>query len=87
MAFKSGQAITYTMEGQKEIISHYSYYYYKGKKGKAIPVTVREGPYGCETSRIPHFLNNRLTDGSEAVSLTRRPAALYPRKIPGTHFC
>jgi hypothetical protein len=26
------------------------------KKGKAIPVTGREGPYGCETSRLPHFL-------------------------------
>jgi hypothetical protein len=26
-----------------------------------------------------HFLDNRLTDGGEVVSLTRRP--------PGTHFC
>jgi hypothetical protein len=26
------------------------------KKGKAISVTGREGPYGCETSRLPHFL-------------------------------
>jgi hypothetical protein len=24
----------------------------------------------------PHFLDNRLTDGAEVVSLTRRPAAL-----------
>jgi hypothetical protein len=24
-------------------------------KGKAIPVTGREGPEGCETSRLPHF--------------------------------
>jgi hypothetical protein len=29
-------------------------------------------------SRLPHFLGNRLTDGDEAVSLTHRPAALYP---------
>jgi hypothetical protein len=36
---------------------------------------------GCETSRIPHFLDNRLTDGGEVVSPTRRQAALYP---PGT---
>jgi hypothetical protein len=26
------------------------------KKGKDIPVTGREGPLGCETSRLPHFL-------------------------------
>jgi hypothetical protein len=25
-------------------------------KGKAIPVTGREGPWGYETSRLPHFL-------------------------------
>jgi hypothetical protein len=45
----------------------------KHKKGKAIPVTGREGPYGCETSRLPHFLDKRLTDGGEIVSLMRRP--------------
>jgi hypothetical protein len=32
-------------------------------KGKAIPVTGRGGPRGCETSKLPHFLDNRLTDG------------------------
>jgi hypothetical protein len=42
-------------------------------KGKAIPVTGREDPLGCETSRLPHFQDNRLTDGGEVVSLTRRP--------------
>jgi hypothetical protein len=42
-------------------------------KGKAIPVTGRGEPYGCETSRFPHFLDNRLTDGGEVVSLMRRP--------------
>jgi hypothetical protein len=26
------------------------------KKGKAIPVIGREGPYVCETSRFLHFL-------------------------------
>jgi hypothetical protein len=40
---------------------------------KAIPVTGREGLYGCETSRLPHFLDSPLTDGGEVVSLTRRP--------------
>jgi hypothetical protein len=32
-------------------------------------------------SRLTHFLDNRLTNSGEVVSLTRR------RKIPGTHFC
>jgi hypothetical protein len=49
----------------------------KLKKCKAIPVTGREGPWGCETSRLPHFLDNRLTDAGEVVSLTLWPAALY----------
>jgi hypothetical protein len=52
-------------------------------KGKAIPVTGREDPYGCETSRLPHFLDNRLTGGGEVVSPTRRQP-FTPRKIPGT---
>jgi hypothetical protein len=56
------------------------------KKNKAIPVTGREGPQGCETSRLPHFLESRLIDGGEVVSLTRRPP-FTPRKIPDTHFC
>jgi hypothetical protein len=47
---------------------------------KAIPVT------GCETSRLPHFLDNLLTDGGKFLSLMRRPP-FTPRKIPGTHFC
>jgi hypothetical protein len=51
----------------------------RGEKSKAIPVTGRGGSQGCETSRLPHFLDNRLTDGGE-VSLTRRPAALDPQE-------
>jgi hypothetical protein len=58
---------------------------YSLQQGKAIPVTGREGPEGCETSRLPHFLDNQLTDGGEVVSLTRRPPFI-PRNIPGTHF-
>jgi hypothetical protein len=56
---------------------------------QAIPVTRREGPCGCETSRLPHLLNNRLADGLEVVSLTHQACRppLNPRKIPGTHFC
>jgi hypothetical protein len=44
------------------------------------------GPYGYQTSRLQHFLDNRLTDGGEVVSLTRQQP-FTPRKIPGTHFC
>jgi hypothetical protein len=40
---------------------------------KAIPVTDRGGPWDCETPMLPHFLDNRLTDGGETVSLTLRP--------------
>jgi hypothetical protein len=49
-------------------------------KGKAIPVTGCEGPSGCEMSRLPHFLDSRLTDGGAVVGFKRQ-------KIPGTHFC
>jgi hypothetical protein len=30
------------------------------------------------TSRLPHFIDNRLRDGGEVVSLTRQTPALYP---------
>jgi hypothetical protein len=36
-------------------------------KGIAIPVTGRGGPYGRETSRFPHFLDSRPTDGGEVI--------------------
>jgi hypothetical protein len=54
-------------------------------EAKAIPVTGRRGPYGCKTSRLPHFIDNRLTDGGE-VSPTRW-LPFTPRKNSGTHFC
>jgi hypothetical protein len=49
------------------------------KKRKAIFVIRRGGPKDCETSRLPHFLDNWLTDGGEVVTLTRQPT-LIPRK-------
>jgi hypothetical protein len=55
-------------------------------ESKAIPVIGRGGPYSCETSRLPHFLDTRLTGCGEVVSPTCRPL-FTPRKIPGTHFC
>jgi hypothetical protein len=55
-------------------------------QSEAVPVTGRAGPKGCETSRLPHFQDIRLTDGGKFVSPTRWPA-FNPKKIPGTHFC
>jgi hypothetical protein len=47
---------------------------------KAIPVIGRGDLKSCETSRLPHVLDNRLRDGGELISLTRRPAAFYPQE-------
>jgi hypothetical protein len=61
----------------------------KNQFGKDIHVTGLEGPWGCEMSRLPHFLDNRLKDGGEVVSLMCQPP-FTPRKFPGTHgthFC
>jgi hypothetical protein len=43
------------------------------RKGKAVPVTGREGPWRCERSRLPHLLESRLIDGGKVVSLARQP--------------
>jgi hypothetical protein len=45
----------------------------KLNKGKATPVIDRGGPYGCETLRLPHFVDNQLTNGCKVVSLTHWP--------------
>jgi hypothetical protein len=50
------------------------------KKRKALPVTGRGGPYNCERSRLPDFLDSRFTDGGEVLSLTRRPP-FTPRRF------
>jgi hypothetical protein len=41
-------------------------------KGNAVPVTGCEGPRGCQRSRLPHLLDNWLTDGGKVVSLTHQ---------------
>jgi hypothetical protein len=48
------------------------------KEKKAIPVTGREVPEDCETSRLPHLPDSSLTNGSEVVSLTRRTLLTTP---------
>jgi hypothetical protein len=55
------------------------------RKSKAILVAGCGGPQGSETSRLPHFLDNRLTDAGKFVNPKRRPS-FTPRKIPGTRF-
>jgi hypothetical protein len=57
----------------------------KVNKSEVLPVTDLGGPFGCETSRLPHFLDNRLRDGSEDISLTCRPPFIH-RKIPDIHL-
>jgi hypothetical protein len=49
------------------------------------PAAGRADPYGCETVRLPHFLGNRLTDGSEVVGFMSRTPITY-KMIAGTHF-
>jgi hypothetical protein len=55
------------------------------KEAKAIAVTGRRGPWGCETSKLSYLLHNRLTDGGEVVLRAGRSSS--PRKFPVTHFC
>jgi hypothetical protein len=50
-------------------------------KKKAIPVTGRGGLQACEMLRIPHCLDNRLTDGGKVVS-----PAHQPRSTPQKRF-
>jgi hypothetical protein len=51
-------------------------------KAKTVPVTGRRVPEGCETSRLPHFLENRFTNGGEVVSLTRQAIPVTRRGVP-----
>jgi hypothetical protein len=49
--------------------------------GKVIPVTGRGGPQCCETSRLQHFMDNRLIDGGEVISLKRPPHFNNPGRL------
>jgi hypothetical protein len=42
-------------------------------KGKAIHVTGRRGPQGCETSRLPRFLDNLFKDGGDVRLMHQLP--------------
>jgi hypothetical protein len=56
-------------------------------KGKEIPVTGREDPWGCETSNLPHFLYTFGSQTAVSLSALRVGRPLTSRKLPGTHFC
>jgi hypothetical protein len=67
----------------------YNFTIYFLKKSKAIHVTGRGGLSGCEMLRIPHCLDNRLTDG-KVVSFTRPPSSTpqkFPFSVSGTYLC
>jgi hypothetical protein len=53
---------------------------------KKIKLSLYQAVEAHRIVRLPHFLDNRLTDGGEDVSLTRRPP-FTPKNIPGTHSC
>jgi hypothetical protein len=55
------------------IINYYSQNKDGKKKSKAIPVTGRDSPQGCEKSRLPFSFDIRLTDGGKVLSLPCRP--------------
>jgi hypothetical protein len=52
-----------------------------GRKIIGYSIEIRE--YGL---RVPHCLDNRLEDGGEVLSLTRRPR-LTPEVHSGANFC
>jgi hypothetical protein len=56
------------------------------ERATAIPVPNRGGLQGWETLRMPNFLVNQLTDGSEVVSL-KHWKLFTLGEIGGTHFC
>jgi hypothetical protein len=67
------RAFLRTVSGKRILwMTYQSHFCIPLAKGRAVPVTDRGGPQGCDTSTLPHFLNNRLTDGGEVVSLTRQ---------------
>jgi hypothetical protein len=57
---------------------------------KAIPLTGRGSLEGCKMLRTPHCLDNRLRDGSKAVSPTLLPSStlqIHYFSASGTYLC
>jgi hypothetical protein len=68
-----------TLDGHSEI-NTFRNMHCKLKKGKAIPITGHGGAWGCEMSRLKHFLDNRLVDDGDVVRLKRQSTARYSQK-------
>jgi hypothetical protein len=47
---------------------------------KAIPVTGRQGPWGCEISMLPQFSDNRLSQMAASLSQPYSSASLYTHR-------
>jgi hypothetical protein len=50
------------------------------------PAPGRGGLYIYEISKLPHCIDNRLTDGGKVVSRTRQPRFTH-KKSSDTNFC
>jgi hypothetical protein len=59
----------------------------EAKWSEAVTVIGYGGPWPFEMLKIQHCLDSRLADGSEMVSLTRRPPLCLAECSSGTHFC
>jgi hypothetical protein len=57
------------------------------KKGKNAHVTGRANLWGCEPSRLPHFLDNGSHMAMRLSALRASRPPFTPTNIPGTHFC
>jgi hypothetical protein len=54
-------------------ISQKSNKFCKKKNDKSIIIIGRVSPWGCEMSKLPHFVGNLFTDGGKMSSLRRQP--------------
>jgi hypothetical protein len=86
-AKKSGFDFQQEQESVFYTMSRSASYEMSSKNRKAILVTGRAGPRGCETSRLSHFLDNRLTEGRDVIGLMHRPRSTPHKTFSGTDFC
>jgi hypothetical protein len=77
--FYSAEQLLFSQEG----LCSLEWLHVTSTRGKVEVKLTRGGTQDCETSRLPHFLGNYLTDWGEVVSLTPRPPFTL-RNIPGT---
>jgi hypothetical protein len=79
---ESASVMTYCRHMTQILCTNILFIQHNKIKVVKLPLTGCGGPWSCETSRLPHFLCNWLTDSGEVVS----PMYQLPfnsRKIPG----